>query len=72
MAPAALDAKRGAETENLRFLALLCLVQTILGGIYVIENPLGSDLWSKSPIAWLTEGGFALHTMTCTSAVMGR
>ena len=61
MEKTALSATRSLETENLRFLAFLCLVQTILGGIYVVENTLGSDIWSSSPLLVLREDGLAAH-----------
>ena len=61
LAQPVLDERRSMEGDNLKFLALLCLVQTILGGMFVIENPAGSDIWKKTPLAMLEDVGMTIY-----------
>ena len=41
------EQRRGEERMVLRFLALACLVQHLLGRGFMVENPVGSALWAE-------------------------
>jgi len=48
-----LQKERATETPTLQFLAVMCLLQVIIGGSYMIENPKNSDIYKDSPLALL-------------------
>ena len=53
---------RLAEMDNVRFLTMICFIQFLIGGFYVIENPTGSDIWRSSPLQGLGSANLPLHT----------
>lgn len=42
--------RRAAETLTLQFLVLVVFIQCLLGRSFAVENPLGSDIWTNSPL----------------------
>ena len=53
----------------LRFVALACLIQALLGRAFVVENPSQSDIWRETDLALLQGRVGAIHT--CDQCMYG-
>ena len=58
-------ARRNSEKSCLYFLAVVILVQSLPGRYFVVENPLGSDIWTQSPLAPVMDLGRLVTADQC-------
>ena len=61
--------RRAEESLFLRFVALACLVQVLLGRVFAVENPAHSEIWQETDLALLRGGVARLYT--CDQCMYG-
>ena len=69
MAPERLVANREREGPGLKFLAMVCFIQFLLGRHFLIENSAASEIFQKSPLQILER--LSLHASTLDQCMYG-